>query len=128
MRLIACVSVVRMHSEFASGFVPLAPRFLNRRMNQEAEVSGEKYVNPVTGFFGSLLPSSSPSKEEKASAPVASLIAPEIDFASIDWDAMKVTKLPAAETAERLDNGLRDREWYSILVAENISCSDWESS
>jgi hypothetical protein len=119
MRLLACVSLVLTHSEVASGFTPLAPGFQHRRVNLDAEASSENYVNPVTAFFGSLLPSSSPVKEGEASAQGPSLIAPEVDFATIDWGAKKAIKLPAAGMAERLDDGLRDREWcvsmYFIL-------------
>lgn len=110
MRLVAWIAVLLKRSDVASGFVPLAPRFHYRGVVLDAEARGEKYANPVTAFLGSFLSSPS-SGGEQASAPVASLVAPGVDFATIDWGAKKATKLPAAAMAQRLDDGLRDREW-----------------
>jgi hypothetical protein len=114
MSLAAWLAVLQTRSDVATGFLPLAPRFQYRGGVLDAEASSEKYVNPVTAFLGSFLSSPSPGGGQ-ASAPVESLVAPGIDFASIEWGAKKAVKLPATAMAQRLDEGLRDREWCVSL-------------
>ena len=72
-------------------------------MVAEAETKIEKYANPATAFLGSFL--------RDDYSPVVGLIAQDVDFAAIDWKAKKIMNLPAAAMAQRLDDGLRDREW-----------------
>ena len=105
-----------------------------------ARDGAEKYANPLTGFVGRFLPSSAAASD--AAAAVASpdggaLSESDAAFLAIDWAAPKARgglldggpgallrndgRLPVARLAERIEAGLRAREWFVTGMVRAVS-------
>eukprot|EP00614_Pseudopedinella_elastica_P012284 CAMPEP_0172610638 /NCGR_PEP_ID=MMETSP1068-20121228/30412_1 /TAXON_ID=35684 /ORGANISM="Pseudopedinella elastica, Strain CCMP716" /LENGTH=396 /DNA_ID=CAMNT_0013414397 /DNA_START=267 /DNA_END=1457 /DNA_ORIENTATION=+ len=72
-------------------------------MKRSAGASGEEYTNPVTAFLGNFLPNAGTQSSGDAD--------PD-PLQSIDWDEPKAKGLRIEKLTERLDKGLREREWF----------------
>jgi hypothetical protein len=121
--------------------VPPATRATRgRALMMTARDGAEKYANPLTGFVGRFLPSSAAASD--AAAAVASpdggaLSGSDAAFLAIDWAAPKARgglldggpgallrndgRLPVARLAERIEAGLRAREWFVTGMVRTVS-------